>query len=154
MVCDQLSVTVICVALFVTPVCMFRSLGNLAKASVLSILAITTCLLMVLIAGPSSAVSTGASQAPVVMIDIFGATMSTGSIILALNCSSANFHAYLSANKESKSITAWMRISGVAVTIGSAICVAMGLGGYLAFRDDTNGEILSKNHHFILLFIS
>ena len=123
---------------------MNRSLGNLARASVLSVFAITGCLGMVLIYGPSSAIETAASRTPVALFDTLGTCMSTGSIILALNCSSANFHAYLSAAKEARGVVAWMRITGVAVTIGSAICVAMGVAGYLAFRNDVNGEILSE----------
>lgn len=142
--CDQFSMTILCVILFVIPMCMSRSLGNLARASVLSIIAILGCLVMVVIYGPTSAVSTDASRAPVVLFDTLGTCMSTGSIILALNCSSANFHAYLSTSKDARSITSWMRISGIAVTIGSTICVSMGLSGYLAFRNDTDGEILSE----------
>jgi len=150
LLCDQFSVTILCVILFVMPACMSRSLGNLAHTSVLSLIAITACLLMVIIYGPSSSsaeVESTAeypSRAPLVLFDTLGTCMSTGSIILALNCSSANFHAYLSATKDARGVAAWMRITGLAVTIGSAICVSMGLAGYFAFHGNVNGEILSE----------
>ena len=37
-----------------------------------------------------------------------------------------------------------MKITASAIGIGAAMCMGMGLAGYIAFKDDTEGEILDN----------
>ena len=50
--CEQDVVTIVCVLVFVTPICMFRHFGHLAILSVFSIATIVVVLFLVLIGGP------------------------------------------------------------------------------------------------------
>ena len=46
--------------------------------------------------------------------------------------------------KENQNPKSWAVITGVAIAIGSLMCAATGLAGYLSFREDTEGEILDN----------
>jgi amino acid permease len=73
-----------------------------------------------------------------------GTITSIGSIVFSLSCSAANFQAFISTKLEHQNMRSWSWITGGAVLLGALMCVMMGIGGYLSFGDDTDGEILSK----------
>ena len=43
-----------------------------------------------------------------------------------------------------RSLRAWRSVAGCAVGIGGCMCYAMGLAGYLSFRDAVDGDILEN----------
>ena len=102
-------------------------------------MSITFVMLLVLIGGPFKQ-NTG----DIKIFDAFGTMRSFGSILFSLSCSQANFQAYESTVKESQNPRSWAKITGVAVGLGTIMCVVTGMTGYLVFLDDTQGEILDN----------
>eukprot|EP01038_Epipyxis_sp_PR26KG_P006093 gene6093-8396_t len=144
-VCNDFFTTIISVSVFVTPVCLFRHFGHLAYLSLFSIAAIVAVLLLVLIAGPIKHVEKyGSSENDIKAFSITGMLASTGSIVFALSCASANFQGYISTEKKSRNYDSWSIITSRAVFTGSLMCVTMGIAGYLSFEGDTSGMILDN----------
>ena len=141
--CDNYFTTIISVCVFVAPVCLFRHFGHLAYLSLFSIATIVSVLLLVIIGGPikHQAEHTSSSYD---IINLNGLVTSTGSIVFALSCSSANFQAFISTEKKCRNMESWRKITGTAVLVGALMCASMGLVGYLSFADDTEGEILDN----------
>lgn len=139
--CNTFYTTIIAVALFVTPICLYRHFGHLAILSLFSILAIVAVLLLVVIGGP---MQTPRTDIPVLLFDLNGTLASTGSIVFSLSCASANFQAFISTEKSSRNFGSWMRITSTAVFVGGLMCAGMGIAGYLSFRSNTQGEILDN----------
>jgi sodium-coupled neutral amino acid transporter 11 len=142
-VCSDYFTTIISVAIFVTPVCLFRHFGHLAWLSLFSIGAIVAVLLLVLIAGPIKHKESHASN-DYRVFSILGTIKSTGSIIFALACATANFQAYITTEKRAQNLRSWSQVTGVAVLAGSLMCITMGVAGYLSFGTDTDGMILDN----------
>ena len=138
-VCEVTSITILAVAIFVTPICLFRHFGHLAILSLFSIFTIVCVLGLVFIGGP---LKYQPGSGSVLLFSIKGTLSSIGSIVFALSCASANFQAFISTEKESRNLDSWYKITGIAVSVGSFMCAGMGIAGYLSFRDNTNGEIL------------
>ncbi len=142
-VCNDFFTTIIAVAAFVTPVCMFRHFGHLAYLSLFSIGAIVAVLLLVLIAGPIIH-STDSTSSDYKVFSLSGMLQSTGSIVFSLACTSGNFQAFISTEKSSQNMPSWAAITGKAVSIGTMMCMVMGVAGYLSFGDKTEGMILDN----------
>lgn len=141
--CNDFFTTIIAVAVFVTPVCMFRHFGHLAYLSLFSIGAIVAVLLLVLIAGPIKHKIDHTSD-NYKMFSLSGMLQSTGSIVFSLACTSGNFQAFISTEKSAQNMPSWAAITGKAVAIGTMMCVVMGIAGYLSFGSDTEGMILDN----------
>lgn len=142
-VCNDIWTTVISVSIFVAPVCMFRHFGHLAYLSLFSIAAIVAVLLLVLIGGPIKHKTEHVSDSYRVF-NISGIMSSTGSIVFALSCASANFQAFITTEKKSQTMESWSFITGASVFVGALMCVVMGVAGYLSFGSDTDGMILDN----------
>lgn len=146
-VCEDMFMTIVSVAVFVTPVCMFRHFGHLAWLSLFSIAAIVAVLLLVLIAGPIKHVEDHKSN-DYNLFSITGTLSSTGSIVFSLACASANFQAFISTERKSRTLSTWRVVTGTAVGVGALMCMTMGLVGYLSFGSATEGMILDNfNQH-------
>ena len=137
--CSEVSVIIWSVLAFVSPVCLFRHFGHFAWLSVFSITAILAVMFLVIIAGPIKQ-----HEGEIKIFDGIGTLKSLGSIIFSLMCAQANFQAYTTTEPKSQNPISWMKITGVAILVGSLMCAGMGISGYLAFRDDTEGEILDN----------
>lgn len=143
--CGLYFTTMICVGLFVLPVCMLRHFGHLAILSIFSVFAIVCVLFLVIIGGPLME-----SGGDIVVFNGVGMVKSLGSIIFSLSCASANFQAFITTKKTARNRKSWMSVTAAVVFIGSAMCVAMGVAGYLAFKANTDGIILDNftGHQF------
>ncbi len=141
--CDDILTTIIAVGLFVLPVCLFRHFGHLAWLSLFSVAAILAVLVLVVIGGPIKHEAEHYSS-DYKVFDISGTLRSTGSIVFALSCASANFQAFISTEKKSQAMGPWSWVTGLAVALGSIMCVIMGVAGYLSFSSDTEGMILDN----------
>jgi sodium-coupled neutral amino acid transporter 11 len=139
--CGYISTTIWAVGIFVTPICLFRHFGHLAYLSIFSILTIVLVLCLVIIGGP---LEYEPGSGVVKILDIGGAIRSTGSIVFAVTCASANFQGYITTDEKYRNFNSWSKITGAAVGIGSSMCMFMGIAGYLSFRDNTDGEILNN----------
>jgi len=142
-VCNQYFATIVSVGCFVTPICLFRHFGHLAWLSLFSIGAIVAVLLLVLIAGPIKHQIDHKSE-DYRVFSIIGTLQSTGSIVFSLACASANFQAFVSTERKARNMTSWTWVTGGAVAAGVAMCVTMGIAGYLSFGDSTEGMILDN----------
>eukprot|EP01036_Dinobryon_divergens_P028613 gene28613-37589_t len=142
-VCDYFFTTIVAVALFVMPVCMFRHFGHLAYISLFSIGAIVAVLMLVLIGGPIKHTLNHTSDV-YNAFSITGTLKSVGSIVFSLSCASANFQAFISTEHKSRNLDSWKYITGSAVLAGTLMCMVMGLVGYLSFGSDTQGMILDN----------
>ena len=139
--CDIYFTTIVAVSVFVLPVCMFRHFGHLAILSVFSIATIVSVILLVLIAGPIKH-QVDHEDTDYKLFSASGMLTSTGSIVFALSCASANFQAFISTEKKSRNMKSWTKVTGAAVYLGALMCAIMGIAGYLSFGKDTDGEIL------------
>eukprot|EP01035_Chromulina_nebulosa_P017271 gene17271-22805_t len=137
--CGLYLTTIISVSAFVTPICLLRHFGHLALLSLFSVFAILCVLFLVLIGGPILS-----RNGSVQYFNISGTVKSLGSIVFSLSCASANFQAFITTQKTARNRVAWMGITGYVVSIGSFMCVAMGIAGYLSFKDLTDGIILDN----------
>ena len=141
--CNDVFTTIVAVAVFVTPVCLFRHFGHLAYLSLFSIATIVSVLLLVFVGGPTKHQADHVSS-DYSLFSITGLLSSIGSIVFSLECCSANFQAFISTEKGSRNMESWRKITGTAVFVGALMCASMGLVGYLSFADDTEGEILDN----------
>lgn len=137
--CGMYLTTIISVSCFVLPVSLFRHFGHLAWLSLFSVFAIACVLFLVIIGGPLLA-----SEGSVRVFNALGTMNSLGSIVFTLSCASANFQAFITTKRTSRNRRSWMWITGAVVVIGSVMCVAMGVAGYLSFKSDTEGIILDN----------
>lgn len=135
--CSVYSFSFFIMCIVVMPLCLSRYFGHLGFISIISIISIDSVLLLVLIGGPMNAVS-----GPLNMFDIKGTLIKVGSVVFALSCAPATFHAHGSMRE--KDLKSWTKVTLWSVCLGSMMLVMMGLGGYLAFRQDTSGEILEN----------
>jgi amino acid permease len=141
--CNSFWTTIIAVVLFILPICMLRHFGHLAWLSEFSIAAIAAILILVVVAGPIKHVEDDKSSSYHIF-SIMGVLRSTGSIVFALSCASANFQAFISTEAQSRNLKSWGEITGNAVLIGALMCVVMGIAGYLSFNESTKGMILDN----------
>jgi sodium-coupled neutral amino acid transporter 11 len=142
-VCGIYGTSLTFVTLFVLPLCLMRQFGHLAYVSIFSIFTIVLVLGLVTIGGPIRT-RNDVHTAPVNIFNFKGTLRSVGSIIFALSCTPANFQAYVAADKPSRNLESWSRITGIAVAIGASMCAIMGIAGYSSFREDTAENILSN----------
>ena len=140
------TIATVCTAFFVLPLCLIREYGHLAWISVLSIASIGGVMVLVIAHGPAvGREQAGASERADVNIwpaSGNGFFRKIGSVSFALGCASAAFHAYCSMKPCNPRV--WRRVTGWAVVVGSTLCCATGVAGYVAFRDGTKGEILDN----------
>eukprot|EP00903_Cladosiphon_okamuranus_P006099 g6009.t1 len=140
-------VTPVMVVLFVFPPCLIRHFSNLRWLSVFSFCALLSVVGLVVIGGPIYANEERAMprhdpdlDASVVWWDWPGSVAKLGSIVFALSCAPAVLHGYTSMTP--RSTRAWRSVATWTVAAGSCLCYAMGLAGYLSFRDAVDGDIL------------
>ena len=129
-----------------TPLCLQRHFGHLAFVSVFSICAIILVLALVVIGGPIVGQQTESSKGPVGLMHGEGFLESLGSIVFALNCVAANFQAFSSTEERHRNLLSWKSITRTAVVVGTIMCMVMGIAGYLSFKDETDGDILTNFH--------
>jgi hypothetical protein len=96
---------------------------------------------LVLFAGPSLQVPT---QGNLTVFDPEGTMTSLGSMIFALSICTGNFQAFVSTEKKSQNSKDWNTVTASAIGFGSSMCLGMGTAGYLYFRQDTDGVIITN----------
>lgn len=141
--CNDANITLLSVSIFVTPVCMFRHFGHLAYLSLFSVATIVAVILLVMIGGPiKHQLDHVAGDYEV--FNAYGMLASLGSIVFSLDCASSNFQAFISTEESAQSLSSWREVTRNAVVCGAAMCMIMGLVGYLSFGADTDGDILDN----------
>lgn len=141
--CNDANITLLSVSVFVTPVCMFRHFGHLAYLSLFSVATIVAVILLVMIGGPiKHQLDHVAGNYEV--FNAYGMLASLGSIVFSLDCASSNFQAFISTEETAQSLPSWREVTRNAVVCGAAMCMIMGLVGYLSFGADTDGDILDN----------
>jgi len=143
-VCGIYGTSIIFVTVFVLPLCLMRQFGHLAYVSIFSVFTIVLVLGLVTIGGPIRTRNDHNPNVPYNYFDFNGTLRSMGSILFALSCTPANFQAFVAADKPSRNMVTWSRITGYAVSIGALMCALMGIVGYLSFESKTKENILSN----------
>ena len=140
-ICEPIPVILISVGLFVAPICLYRHFGHLTVLAIFSIVAIWTVLFLVIIGGSFYQVPTDNN---LTLFNPQGMLSSLGSMILALSLCTGNFQAFVSTEKKSQNINDWSHVTASAISLGSIMCLGMGISGYLYFRQDTDGVIINN----------
>ena len=103
--------------------CIFHPyVSTLGAISFISIGCITLITVLVVIAGPIYGI-----RGYIQVFNISGMFQKLGSIIFALSCTSATFHAYGSTKDATPLL--WKRIMSASTVGGSFLCCLMGLAG-------------------------
>ena len=136
--CQVLSTTSFFIFIFDLPLCLVRFYGHYGVISVISMISIFSVLCLVVIGGPVVSQYSG----PITLANPLGTMAKMGSVLFALGCAPATFHAYNGMKETSP--TNWTRVSTHAVVIGALLCCVMGIAGYLVFGSATHGEIISN----------
>uniref|UniRef100_A0A6V2Y555 Amino acid transporter transmembrane domain-containing protein n=1 Tax=Heterosigma akashiwo TaxID=2829 RepID=A0A6V2Y555_HETAK len=139
---QEYAVLPVVVALAILPLCLTRRFGHFVYVSYLSISAIAAVVLCVLIAGPSEGKQYRSE--PILWISVPGMAQKFGSVVFAIACAYAAFHAFVSLRPELQTVGQWDRVSSLAIVVGTLMCAVTGLAGYLCFRSSTSGDILDN----------
>jgi amino acid permease len=158
--CSETALTILIVAVCVTPVCLKRVFGELAIYSVISMVSIGSIVILTIVAGP---IIGHAGHEAVILYKPGGMLNKLGSIIFALSCSFAAFHTYISL--QDASAAKWRLICAWTMLFGFIMLFVIGIGkhmqillllctltqhpcylsaGYLSFRSSTDGIILDN----------
>lgn len=116
---------------------MLRFYGHLTYISVFSISSIASVLVLVLFGGP--VIGDGSKGAA---FNGSGGLRKFGSIVFALSCAPASFHAYKSMAH--RSVQLWRKACIYSVLAGATMCIVMGIAGSLSFGEETSGDILEN----------
>jgi solute carrier family 38 (sodium-coupled neutral amino acid transporter), member 11 len=142
--CSVPYTTSVAIGSFVTPIILYRHFGDLAIISVFSIATIFSVLMMVLIAGPSQQSSITTDLEPVHYLNGYGLLSSFGSMVFSIAIGPGNFQGYVATVETHRNVKSWLTITGITIIVSSSMCVVMGISGYLAFRQYTDGDILDN----------
>jgi len=126
----------------ILPLCLTRHYGHFVFISYVSICSITAVMLCVLIAGPIKGAQF--QHSPLLWISLTGMMRKFGSVIFALACAYAAFHAFESMSPPLQTTGDWMQVTSLAVVIGGSMCLVTGIAGYTSFRESTAGDILDN----------
>jgi proton-coupled amino acid transporter len=126
-------------ATVVFPVCTNREFGHLAFASVFSVIAVVSVILLVLIGGPIRG-EMGSFQVEAYVHG--GILTQMGAIFFSLNGTFASFQTFTSM--ENMTSSGWKQASLCSICIGVLFTFITGLVGYLSFGPDTKGIILEN----------
>jgi len=125
---------------FILPWCLTRLYGHFVAISVVSITAIASVMLTVLIAAPMQA--SAHSHDALNWVDFPGSLRKFGSALFSLSYAYAAFHAFTSMKHKTEE--AWRAATVPAAWIGVFMCGATGLFGYISFRQEVQGDILDN----------
>lgn len=139
--CDISVLTVAPVLAVSMPFCLIRRFGHLAAAAYLSMLAIVSIVLLVIIGGPIESSKSGREK-EVHLASAVGAIETIGTIVFSLGYITSVFHAY--RGMEDKSVPKFRVTANTAIAVGVGACFIVGLGGYLSFTSDTDTNILEN----------
>ncbi|CAM9126393.1 unnamed protein product [Phaeothamnion confervicola] len=112
------------VLLFVLGPCLMRHFSDLIWLAALSITAISGASCLVVFWGRAYAISEGVPRSTLRWLDCKAMFEKLGSVVFALGCASAAFHAYLSM--EPRSLPVWRDTTAQSVVLGSGACYIIG----------------------------
>jgi sodium-coupled neutral amino acid transporter 7/8 len=136
--CGVLSTTSFFIFVFDIPLCLVRFFGHYGVISIISMISIFSVLILVIIGGPI----VNHSDTPILLVSANGTMSKIGSVVFALGCAPATFHAYVGL--KNPSTAKWNNVATYSVLIGTFMCLCMGISGYLVFGDAVQGEIISN----------
>eukprot|EP01038_Epipyxis_sp_PR26KG_P009929 gene9929-13357_t len=136
---NEIFLTVLAMICFVFPICFYRRYGHLSVVSYISIMAISSCMVLIVFVGP--AISNNSSDS-LTLVSFYGLFNTIGSVVFALGYTTAIFHSYISMEPCDPEVFTLVAIKSTVV--GSLMCFVTGLVGYLSFRDSTDSDILQN----------
>lgn len=137
-------VTLITASVFMFPLCLFRDVRKLSYTSMLSLVADTAMIVCVCSVGKTSAKSQGTSfsypeDVTVVAPNVFAGI---GILSFAFVCQHNTFIVYKSMRN--RSLQNWRSVSHLSLFVAGAMCLTLGLAGYLSFGSNVEGDVLNN----------
>jgi amino acid permease len=128
----------------VTPLCMIRHFGNLRIFAIISILFAFTAVIFVSVEGPieKKKYPNDEVNAKIEWLNWSGMFEAVGIVVFAFSFCTASFPAYKSLYPPNPS--SMDALGAYGICCGSVFYLAMGLAGYLSFRDSTESNIFSN----------
>lgn len=128
----------------ILPLSLMRNLSSLSYTSLLSITADLVLVIFVLLRGPAAAKSedTQFSAAEDVTFFEYQLFEGIGTMSFAFVCHHNTFIVYNSMRNASPK--RWRKVSHSSVMVSCALCLVMGLGGFLCFGSHTQGDVLNN----------
>ena len=129
--------------IIILPLCLLKNLSSLSKTSFVSILSDIFIVILVVVNSFSKAQKQDVSQnlngVVYININIFAGI---GTMAFAFVCQHNSFLVYKSLKEPN--IENWKFVAHFSITISFLISLTLGIFGYLAFKDKTNGDILTN----------
>lgn len=138
------AVIVAAAVLPILPLSLMRNLSSLSHTSLLSITADVLLVLFILLRGPAAAREEdtqfrAAEDVTFVQYQLFEGV---GTMSFAFVCQHNTFLVYNSLRDAN--LKKWKKVSHTSIFASFALCLAMGLGGFLAFGSFTEGDVLNN----------
>ncbi|KAK9471392.1 vacuolar amino acid transporter 2 [Dipodascopsis tothii] len=125
------------------PLCLSRSIANLAKASALALLSMLIIIVSVIVGGiRAPADLRGDFSLRLLTINPAGVFQGIGVISFAFVCHHNSLLIYGALRKPT--LDRFARVTHWSTGISMVACMALGLGGFLVFRDRTQGNVLNN----------
>ncbi|KAG5190292.1 transmembrane amino acid transporter protein-domain-containing protein [Tribonema minus] len=137
--------TPIMALLFVFPLGLLPHYTHTQKLSILGVAAIVVVVAVVLFYGPVCSEGKQVRAETVGAINYWstvGMVQKAGSVIFAFSYPHAIVHAYIGLTP--RTTKAWKIVVTGAMSAGAFMCLCMGLAGYLSFREEVDGNILTN----------
>jgi solute carrier family 38 (sodium-coupled neutral amino acid transporter), member 11 len=141
---SKVVVTLVTASVLIFPLCLFRDVRKLSYTSMLSLLADTIMIIFVCAVGKKSAANQGTTfsypdDVTVVAPNVFAGI---GILSFAFVCQHNTFIVYKSMRN--RNLQNWVSVSHLSLAVASAMCLTLGLAGYLSFGDHVQGDILNN----------
>jgi len=130
-----------CIAILL-PLALYRNISKLAKASLLSSIAIMFLIISVFIRYLTLAPTFSNSTTSMSLFNWFGVPKAVGLMVFSYTCHHNSFLLYSSMKEKTEE--AWARVTHFSISIVFLSVVVIGLTGYFTFLDATQGDLLEN----------
>ncbi|ANB11701.1 Avt2p [Sugiyamaella lignohabitans] len=125
-----------------TPLALNRNISHLAKASGLALISMLIIVLTVLIRGPQIGGGPDAHFTPATLTINWGIFQAVSVISFAFVCHHNSLIIYDSL--KTPTMDRFARVTHWSTGVSMVACMAMGLAGFLVFKDNTKGNVLNN----------
>lgn len=142
---DREGILVVTSLLIMLPLSMLRDISQLAFTSTLSVLADVVLIIIVCVFAPvRTSVQSAGGLGEVLRTNSFNSQIFIGLGILstALACQHSSF--LISGSLKDTTPSRWARVTCLSVTISTALCLILGVVGYLGYLEQTQGDVLNN----------
>ncbi|CAN6643434.1 vacuolar amino acid transporter 2 [Trichomonascus vanleenenianus] len=124
------------------PLALNRNIAKLAKASALALVSMVIIVLTVVIRGPSVDTDKGKFSASLLTVNFGGIFQGISVISFAFVCHHNSLLIFDSL--KTPTMDRFAKVTHWSTTVSMVMCMLMGIGGFLVFKDETKGNILNN----------